>query len=81
MMTTPLLLTAAMILLPLVSLCEPAVLVEVGVHVFVVSTSDHRMNMSSCVELVAIVVSVPNRMTCLSSPETSMILLAVGALL
>ena len=67
----PLLLTAMLIWLPAVSRCDPAVLVAVGVHVFVVSWWDHLTNMLSCVDVSAMVVSVPRQITCLSSPEIS----------
>ena len=46
-------------------------LVAVGVHSFVVSCEDQRINILSCVDVVPIVVSVPKQITCLSSPDTN----------
>ena len=65
---------------PSASLCVPAVLVAVGVYVLISSWSENLINISSCVDLSPIVVSVPKNTKCLSGVDTSMCLDAVGAL-
>ena len=72
-------LTAATILEPSCILKEPDVLVAVGVHVVKSSCDENRKNKSSLVELSPIVVSVPNKNTCLSGIDTRLNLEVVGA--
>ena len=52
-------LTAPTILEPSANLCVPAVLIAVGVYVLISSWSENLINISSCVDLSPIVVSVP----------------------
>ena len=56
-----------------------AVFIAVGSHVLTSSCAHHLMNMSSCVEVSPMVVSVPKRTMKRSVPETSIPRLLVGA--
>ena len=76
-------LIAATILVPSANLCVPAVLVAEGVYeveVLIFSWSDHLIYISSCVDVVPIVVSVPKNTKCLSGVDTKVCVAAVGAL-
>ena len=64
---------------PPVSLCVPAVLVDLGAYVLMSSWSENLINISSCVDVSPIVVSVPKNTKCLSGVDTIMCLEAVGA--
>ena len=76
----PLDLTAAIILEPSCILKEPAVFVAEGNQVLKSSWEEKRKNNGSDVEEVPIVVSVPNKNTCLSTGDTKVNLDVVGAL-
>ena len=65
-------LTAATIFDPSCILNEPAVFVAVGAKSFVVSCEANRKNKSSCDVELPIVVSVPNKNTCLSGIDTKL---------
>jgi len=54
-------------------------LVAVGTYVFISSWSENLINISSCVDVSPIVVSVPKNTKCLSGVDTNMCLDAVGA--
>ena len=72
---------APTIFVPSCNLSVPAVFVEVGVNVFISSCTENRINISSCVDGVPIVVSVPKCIKCLVVGDIRVILDAVGLLL
>ena len=71
-------LRAPTILVPSWSLCEPAVLIAVGVYSFSPSWVENLINISSWVLSSPIVVSVPQWITCLVVGDIKVILDAVG---
>ena len=73
--------SAPTIFVPSCNLSVPAVFVDVGVNVFISSCTEKRINMSSCVLAVPMVVSVPKCIRCLVVGDISVSLDAVGLLL
>ena len=73
-------LIAPIILVPSCNLCVPAALTAEGAKVLMSSWSPNLINISSCVVVVPIVVSVPKCIKCLVVGDINVALDAVGLL-